>query len=322
MKQVVNSQEGHKTTLSPTQLSSGLFLLGKEYLIAITIMHPKYFVPLLLPAVQATKVLLPLYVYPSWQGWWNNVYTAIATNPNVTFQVILNPSNGPGGSTPGYNSDWVTGVTKLNSYPNVLTLGYVYTSYSARPTADVQTDVAAWAGWNTYTAGAAGGAANISVHGIFFDEVPNWTGPRGRNDVAYMAGVTAHARSQFTQSWSSSSQTVFYYNVGTKTVHAEYFSAGMADSVVVYENYASAYRAGGASSVLSANVPAGMANKSSILLHDFGSSGLPASNVESWLRSFQDADLGSANILGYGYDQANTADGPADIGSVARILST
>lgn len=289
-------------------------------------MRAKYLLSLLLPAVQATKVLLPLYVYPSWQGWWDNVYTAIAANRNVSFQIILNPSNGPGGNTPGYNSDWIAGVARLNAYPNVQTLGYVHTSYNARSTADVQTDIAAWAGWNTYA------GANISVHGIFFDEVPNWSGTKGRNDVGYMAGVTAYARSQFSprvlSSSSPSQKAVFYYNVGTKSVHAEYFAAGMADYVIVYENYASAYyqaaapAAPAASSVLSANVPAGMANKSSILLHDFALSNLPAANVQSWLRSFEAAGLGSANILDYGYDQANTADAPADIGSVARILST
>lgn len=314
-------------------------------------MHPRALFSLLAllgPAARATSILLPLYVYPSWEGWWDNVYAAIAANPTATFQVILNPDNGPGGgngnaaATPGYNIDWVAGVARLNAYPNVQTLGYAHTSYGARDAADVDADVAAWAAWNTYA-----GPENIAVHGIFFDEVPNWTGRKGRADVHYMAAREAHARAQFNvSSWrpdfSSSSrwrgrgdknshshsrppapsssfsfQTVF--NVGTQVVHPEYFA--QADSVVVYENYASAY-ASDADSVLRNNVPAGLAARSSILLHDFVSASLPAGDVEAWLRSWVDAGLGSADILDYGYDQANTADAPADIGSVASILSS
>lgn len=313
-------------------------------------MHPRAIFSLLAllgPAAQATSILLPLYVYPSWQGWWDNVYAAIAANPTATFQVILNPENGPGNgaaATPGYNSDWVAGVARLNGYPNVQTLGYAHTSYGARPAADVDADVAAWAAWNTYA-----GPENISVHGIFFDEVPNWTGRKGRADVRYMAAREAHARSQFnvSSSWrpdfsstssgwrgrgkknphaanwppssssSSSFQTIF--NVGTQVVHPEYFA--QADSVVVYENYASEYASNG-DSVLRDNVPTRFAARSSILLHDFVSANLDAGDVEAWLRSWVDAGLGSADIVDYGYDQANTADAPADIGSVARVLSS
>lgn len=175
-----------------------------------------------LSAVQATKVLLPLYVYPSWQGWWNNIYTTVAANPNITFQIILNPSNGPGGDTPGYNSDWVTGVSKLNSYYNVHTLGYVHTSYNQRTLADVKTDVAAWAGWNTYK------AQNISVNGVFFDETPNWNpSQNGINDIDYMGNLTAYAKAQFN---TTAPRFATIFNVGTKTVHPEYFH--QADYVV------------------------------------------------------------------------------------------
>lgn len=316
-------------------------------------MRPRvtFFSPLLLSlllgpaAVQATNVLLPLYVYPSWQGWWDNVYAAIAANPTATFQVILNPDSGPGASDgdgnppePGYNSDWVAAVARLNAHPNVQTLGYAHTGYGARDDADVDADVAAWAAWNT----AYAGPENISVHGIFFDEVPNWPGRRGRADVRYMAAREAYAREQFnvsaarpsfsstssssassTSSSSSSPSSFFFqtiYNVGAQVIHPEYFS--LADSVVVYENYASEYASAG-DGVLRDNVPAGLAARSSILLHDFVSDDdLPAGDVEAWLQSWVDAGLGGANILDYGYDQANTADALADIGSVARILSS
>lgn len=254
----------------------------------------------------ATKLLLPLYVYPSFEGWWDNVYTAIGNNPDVEFQIIINPSNGPGGSTPGYNSDWISGVAQLNAFPNVHTFGYVYTSYNARAETDVDQDTADWALWNTY------GGANISVNGIFFDEAPNWTGGQGAGDVAYMTSITRYAESQF--AGQSAFQVI--YNTGANPVHPEYFV--LADYTVVFENYATAFN----SDVLDKNVPSGQADKASILLHDFMASKLPDEAVQDWLDQIVAAGIGSANILDYGYDQANSADKPADVESVAGFLSS
>lgn len=297
-------------------------------------MRATHLLPLLLPAAQATKVLLPLYVYPSWQGWWDNVYAAIAAHPGVPFQVILNPDNGPGGGggggggpQPGFNSDWAAGVARLNAHPNVQTFGYVYTGYGARPAADVDADVDAWAAWNDDGASAAG-PGDISVRGVFFDEVPNWSGRRGGDDVGFMAGRAAHARARFNATTTTTTTTTMdfqtIYNVGARVAHPEYFAAagdGGADYVVVYENYAAAYDP---SVVLRDNVPASaaLAARSSVLLHDFVAAGLPASDVAAWLGDLVGAGLGSANVLDYGYDRANTADGPADIGSVAEMLSS
>lgn len=232
------------------------------------------------------------------------MYTAIEDHPDVDFHIILNPSNGPGGSTPGYNSDWVTSVAKLNAYPNVHTFGYVYTSYNARTVADVKADTVDWAGWNGYS------GANISVNGIFFDEVPNWTGSQGAGDVSYMNSVTDFAKSQFGGNFK------VIYNPGVKPVHQEYFD--LADYTVVFENYASAFDG---SDVLEENVPSGKEDKASILLHDFIGGDLPDEKVEEWLGSIADAGFGSANILNYGYDQANSVDAPAGLGTVAGHLS-
>lgn len=272
-------------------------------------MQVKHLLPFVVPA-GATNLLLPLYVYPSWQGWWNNIYAAIAANPDLEFQVVVNPNSGPGGSTPGYNSDYISGVTKLNSYPNVHTFGYVHTSYGSRSVADVNQDTSYWANWNTYT------AANISIHGIFFDEAPNWTGQQGSNDVAYMTQITEYAHSLFD---SQTSNFELIYNVGQQSNHLKYFDDDMADYVVVFENYAAQF----SSSALQNNVPAGLAEKSSFLLHDFNDENnpLPASDVQEWLQQFSDASIGSAHILNYGYNQAQSASTPAAIGTVANILT-
>lgn len=272
-------------------------------------MRATFLFSLLVSAVQATKVLLPLYLDPSQggAGQWSNVYAAITANPGVQFQIIINPHSGPGNTKAGYNSDYITGVAKLNSYPNVHTFGYVRTGYGSRTTTAVGTDIARWANWNTYT------ASNITIRGIFFDEVPNYSGRKGVNDVAFMAIAQAAAKLAFVT--IPTFQTI--YNTGTKSTHAEYFT-NMADQVCVFEDEADDY----SNAVLTSAIPAGMASKTCVLLIDYLDSGLPAANVSVLLKYFAQLGVGSANILNYGYDESNVADAPADIGSVAQMLAS
>ncbi|KAJ4390561.1 hypothetical protein N0V93_004157 [Gnomoniopsis smithogilvyi] len=265
-----------------------------------------------LSTVQATSLLVPLYLDPS-QGVqdgsmaaWNPILTAVANSPNTQFQIILNPNNGPGNSKAGYDSEYITSVAKLNAYPNVHTFGYVHTSYGARSSASVQTDIARWANWNTYT------KANIAIKGIFFDEVPN-SSKKGNTDVAYMSALQTYAKSQFGN--ITTFQT--FYNVGDLCAHTEYFN-NMADYVCIFEDEASKF----STAVLGSRLPAGKAAKSCVLLIDYMSSGFPSANVSSMLQYFVSLGIGSANILDYDYDQANAVGAPADVGSVARILSS
>lgn len=76
---------------------------------------------LLVSTVQATRVLVPLYLDPfqSAKQTWNNIYTQVANHSSTQFAIVINPNNGPGNSKAGYDSDYITGVAKLNSYPNV-----------------------------------------------------------------------------------------------------------------------------------------------------------------------------------------------------------
>lgn len=265
----------------------------------------------LLSTVRATSLLVPLYLDPS-QGVadgsmaaWNPILTAVANSPSTQFQIVLNPNDGPGNNKPGYDSEYIASVAKLNAYSNVHTFGYVHTSYGARAASAVQADIASWANWNTYT------KANIAVKGIFFDEVPN-SSKKGNTDVAYMGALQTYAKSQFGN--ITSFQT--FYNVGDLCAHTEYFT-NMADYVCIFEDEASKF----STAVLGKRMPAGMAAKSCVLLIDYLSSGLPSSNVSTMLQYFKGLGIGSANILDYDYDQANAVDAPADVASVARILS-
>lgn len=182
--------------------------------------------------------------------------------------------------------------------------------YGSRSIADVMLDTSYWANWNTYT------AANISINGIFFDESPNWAGQQGANDVSYMAQITNYAQSLFDQEVSSFQ---LIYNVGQQCNHLEYFDENMADFVIIYENYAADFN----TFILATNVPDGLAEKCSVLLHDFNNNNhpLPAWDVQDWLQEFRNADIGSGNILNYGYNQAQSSDKPAAIETIANILS-
>lgn len=248
----------------------------------------------------ATKLLLPLYQYPAGTTW-NPVFSSIEANPQLEFQVIINVDSGPGGPLP--DSDFVTGTAKLNSYSNVVTLGYVHVLYGAASQAEITQNVTDWATWNSYT------GANVSVDGIFFDETPNSEGSAGANDVSFMQSAVSAATSAF----GTHAHTIMF-NPGSTVEHAEYYD--LADYVVIYENEAASYSA----SILTSNIPAGRANQSSILIPQFASVGT-AAEAHSWLQAMSEAGVGSAHILNYDYIQATSADAPAGIESVASALA-
>ena len=111
------------------------------------------------------SIIIPLYTYPGDKAAaWKPVTDAIKANPFVQFQVIVNPSKGPGADhypDPSY----IAGLRLLNSLPNAKTLGYVDTVYAKRPIEKVNADIDKYANWASFKGG------NIAVQGIFFDEV-------------------------------------------------------------------------------------------------------------------------------------------------------
>ncbi|GAB7350155.1 hypothetical protein MBLNU459_g0822t1 [Dothideomycetes sp. NU459] len=109
----------------------------------------------------ALNVGLPLYSWPS-DGAWKPTFQVIASNPNTTFDIIINPDNGPGSFPP--DPDYIAGVSKLNSYKNVNLYGYIHSLYGKRPLAQLQADVKTYSKWPKYK------ASNLSLRGIFVDE--------------------------------------------------------------------------------------------------------------------------------------------------------
>lgn len=97
-------------------------------------------------------ILIPLYIYPvldSGASAWTFLTNTIRANPNVLFEIIINPSNGPGdvgsngcSTDPNYNS----GMASLNAFENTNLLGYVHTGWALdppdpRPIGDVFDDI-------------------------------------------------------------------------------------------------------------------------------------------------------------------------------------
>ncbi|KAK4100205.1 hypothetical protein N658DRAFT_538672 [Parathielavia hyrcaniae] len=87
--------------------------------------------PTLLPFLAATAVatdlLLPLHQYPANNGAaWSPIEQAITANPALTFKIIINPHNGPGGPGQGIDDpQYVAGTRALASHPNAQLLDRV-----------------------------------------------------------------------------------------------------------------------------------------------------------------------------------------------------
>ncbi|KAL8786440.1 MAG: hypothetical protein Q9213_002756 [Squamulea squamosa] len=185
--------------------------------------HYLSFLLLILPC-HSLFVLVPLYLYPDTSASaWSNVTAAIAANPKVQWQVIVNPNSGPGVYPPDAN--YIAGLSKLNSYPNVITLGYVATNYTRVPYTTLASQIDVYAKWATYT------TANISVGGIFFDEVNNTA---SNNVYAYYKKVADYAYAKV-----PSTVTPVIFNPGARAP-AQLFD--YADTILQYENAFSSYK--------------------------------------------------------------------------------
>ncbi|POS77825.1 hypothetical protein DHEL01_v203766 [Diaporthe helianthi] len=145
-------------------------------------------------AMASTDVMVPLYVYPGNNTWtnpnWEAAVDAIKDNPHMHFYVIINPNNGPqntsdpSGFNEGYcnvenddyiqhgcNRDWTTHLADITKLSNAQTIGYVYTGYGQRPADEVKADILEWSRWDTAPTWDANKDVDISIHGLWFDEI-------------------------------------------------------------------------------------------------------------------------------------------------------
>lgn len=157
------------------------------------------------PAVAATGVYVPLYVYPHGPGLgeFERVARACRAHPAVKMVVTVNPSSGPGAAPdPLYRS-----AISLLQGAGALVLGYVYTSWGRRPLQEVAGEVEKYRAW-------------YGVDGVLFDEFA--TDPRFE---ARLRAMCDHARSR--------GAGLVVANPGTD-IPARFL--GAADCYMIYEN--------------------------------------------------------------------------------------
>ncbi|POS84731.1 hypothetical protein EPUL_001871, partial [Erysiphe pulchra] len=150
-------------------------------------------------SIKSNNILLPLYIYPS-PGAWDPLFRAVQKYHRITFIIIVNPNNGPGGR--GYKKDgdhdhgaillpdnnYKREILKLNSYANVKTVGYVSTRWAHRELRFALSDVAIYSNWSKYPSSTPG----LGVKGIFLDE----TVTQYNNSGAFFLGeLTSFIRS-------------------------------------------------------------------------------------------------------------------------------
>lgn len=173
-------------------------------------------------------IILPLYLYPGDNGAaWNDVFTTIEAYPGAQWQVVINPNSGPG--TTGYPSDsnFISGIAKLNSYSNVNTVGYVATSYGNKDVSTVNAETDVYASWAGYS------GANIAIGGIYFDEVSS---EETSSIYSFYQTVAAHVRSSF----KSSAHVVFNPGYRAPTQLFSY-----ADTIVEFDDSLANYEGKG-----------------------------------------------------------------------------
>ncbi|KAL8667557.1 MAG: hypothetical protein Q9168_007228 [Polycauliona sp. 1 TL-2023] len=227
-------------------------------------MQLSYLISLLLALpCHSILILLPLYLYPDEKASaWSAINNTIAAKPDVDWQIIVNPESGPGSYPP--DSNYITALALLNSYPNVLTLGYVATGYTktayqtsraigessayipeclpAHKTLTSQIDT--YAKWATYT------KADIAVGGIFFDETNN-TAANEVYSYYKKAGDYAHSK-------IASAQVVLNPGAPAPVELFDY-----AETVVQFEDPYSKYK----DLATIKNLPKGTKPKTAIIVH-------------------------------------------------------
>lgn len=155
------------------------------------------------------RVLVPAYFHPVAGSDWDRLAATAAQHEDLVW-AIANPQNGPGATfDPAYGA----AINNLRANDGHV-LGYVHTSYGARPINDVMADIDAWYAW-------------YAVDGVFLDEMDNT--PNGSE--TYYHALRNHVRTHDVKA-------LVYGNPGTSTT-PDYLVGNygkVADSLCVFEN--------------------------------------------------------------------------------------
>ena len=160
--------------------------------------------------LRAIEIVVPAYFYPGAGSPWVPM-TAAADDVEIT--AIMNPFNGPGNSLDG---NYVAAVNAFRQAGGRV-IGYVYSSYTDRPLAQVLADVDRYEQW-------------YNIDGIFVDEMAN-TGPAER--LNYYKAIYDHVKA-IDEDWEVMG------NPGTETIE-QYATWPTADRLMVFENTGAIY---------------------------------------------------------------------------------
>lgn len=243
-------------------------------------------------SANSLSILLPLYICPSSSASaWIPFFNAIKANPKVNWLVIVNLDSGPGtnASLPS-DPNFITGISQLNSFPNVYILGYVDTAFTHRSIDAVDKDVAVYASWSAHT------AANVSISGIFFDDVNNTA---SSSVYKHMQSVSSYAYKTV-----PSAITKVVFNPGA-IAPKQLFR--YCDILVENEDSYSSYR----SATTIKSIPSHYRSQSAILAYNFPR----AANVASLVHTMKSYGIGAV------YFTADCCYNAVNRGLLARIAS-
>ncbi|KAG6099071.1 hypothetical protein E4U30_007115 [Claviceps sp. LM220 group G6] len=261
-------------------------------------------------SASATGLILPLYLYPSAEyndgaANWKPVFAAASSSPSLPFLTVVNPFNGPGQSGQPGDADrnYITGVSQLNALRNIKTIGYVRTNYSKAPMQELKANMTIWKSWSTYK------TANISIHGIFFDE--------SAANLSYMREAADFARKLF-----GASATTVVCNFGTTAPEVYY---DICDVVIAFEsclNCAMLPQYKGRETIR-ANVPKGKAGRAAVIVNSFKGRAYDGAVADEALLKRYAGDVkkegvGWAYFCSAGYNDVQSR--PATIGELAKDL--
>lgn len=122
------------------------------------------------PTTARTRMLIPLYTYPSNWG------QVISANVGNVIDVIVNPHNGVGSAI---QTSFVNGIASFRS-AGIGVFGYVLTGYGTRSISTIKSEIDTWQGW-------------YAPSGIFLDEVDN---TNDANKLAYYNEIYNYIRSK------------------------------------------------------------------------------------------------------------------------------
>ena len=150
-----------------------------------------------------TGTIIPLYTAPTDPSW-AAVAAAKAAHPAVPVLAVVNPANGPGAAA---SADYSAGIARLTA-AGVKVIGYVHTSWGARPAAELQAEMGQWQSWYP------------GVSGIFFDEMANAAGQE-----SYYSALTAYAKGRG-----------LGFTIGNPGADSSPTYVGTEDVILIYEN--------------------------------------------------------------------------------------